>query len=192
MQIQAQALFKNTAVLMIDGRQRMLKAGKRSPEGVLLVTANPKLAVIEVNGQRQQLTLSKLITSNFTAVTKTELTIPRTSANQYITSASINGRRVSVLVDTGATSVAMSSLHAQRLGLDYKQGVPSRVITASGEAAAYQLTLNSLNVGGIEVGSVLASVVEGDYPVMILLGMSYLKHVNMREQNGTLLLQAKY
>lgn len=192
MQIEAQALFKNMAMLMVDGQQRMLKVGARSPEGVLLVAASPKLAVIEVNGLRQQLSLSKLITSNFNPASKTELAIPRTPANQYITSASINGRRVDVLVDTGATSVAMSSLHAQRIGLDYKQGTPSRVATASGIVPAYQLRLNSLSVGGIEVSSVPVSVVEGDYPTMILLGMSYLQHVNMREQNGILLLQAKY
>jgi aspartyl protease family protein len=43
-------------------------------------------------------------------------------------------------------------------------------------------------VGGIEVENVLATVVEGNYPVTILLGMSYLKHVKLQEHNGVLTL----
>ncbi len=192
LEIQAQGLFKNAAVLNIDGKQRMLKVGQSSPEGILLVEANTKRAVIEVNGQREELTLTRRISSNFTQVNQTEVGIPRNRLNQYVSNASINGRRIKVLVDTGANIVALSSAHARQLGIDYKRGTPSAVTTASGRAKAYRLTLKSIEVGGIRVNSVSASVIEGDYPQMVLLGMSYLQHVNMREQDGTLFLQGKY
>ncbi|WP_235015402.1 TIGR02281 family clan AA aspartic protease [Oceanicoccus sp. KOV_DT_Chl] len=192
MNIQAKALLKGMAVLDVDGQQYTLKVGKRSPEGILLVSSTPKLAVIDVNGQRRQLTLSTLITSTYNPTVKTEVAIPRNNNRQYITNANINGRRTQVLVDTGANSVAMSSQDARRLGVNYKEGEPGRVVTASGEANAYRVKLSSISVGGITVQNVNASVVEGDYPEMVLLGMTYLEHVDMREQNGSLILQAKF
>jgi aspartyl protease family protein len=192
LEVHAQGLFKNAAVLSIDGKRRMMKVGKPSPEGVLLIESNTKEAVIEVNGQRQKLTLSRRISGSFVKTEKTEVAIPRNSYNQYITNASINGRRIEVLVDTGATSVAMSSRHAEQLGIDYKQGRKSAVITASGRAKAYTVKLRSVEVGGIAIKGLDASVIEGDFPMTILLGMTYLEHVHMREQNGTLFLQAKY
>ena len=65
------------------------------------------------------------------------------------------------------------------------------MVTASGRANAYQIKLRSVMVGGINAEVVSAVVVEGDYPEMVLLGMSYLNYVDMREQNGVLLLQSK-
>ena len=190
--VQVQGLFKNTAVLNIDGKQRMLKAGQRSPEGVLLVSANTKQAVLEIDGKRLTVGLSRSISSQFTRAEKTELAIPKNSFNQYITTATINGRRIQVLVDTGATSIAMSGRHARQLGLNFQKGKPHRVVTASGQAPAWRVKLRSVNVGGIEVNNIMASVIEGDYPTEVLLGMSYLEHVKMREQDGILYLEAKY
>ena len=64
-EIQAQALLKDMVVIVVDGTRRVIKAGDRSPEGVLLVTSSPHRAIVEVNGQRQQLTLSTQISSAF-------------------------------------------------------------------------------------------------------------------------------
>jgi aspartyl protease family protein len=190
--VQAQALLKNTAVLLINGKQRMIKVGQRSPEGVLLISANPKQAVIEIAGEQQSLTLSQRISSQYAVPDKQQVVIPRDQANQYITQAEISGRRINVLVDTGATSVALSSRQAQQLGIDYKQGVPLQGVTASGTANGFRIQLRSLAVGGIKVDNVQAAVIEGDYPTIVLLGMSYLQHVDMREQKGVLYLQARF
>ncbi|MEH6558359.1 MAG: TIGR02281 family clan AA aspartic protease [Oceanicoccus sp.] len=191
MEIQAQALLKDMVVIVVDGTRRVIKAGNRSPEGVLLVTSDPRRAIVEINGQRQQLTLSTRISSDFVIKDRLEVTIPRNQANQYVTSATINGRRVKVLVDTGATFVALSSQQAQQLGIDYLQGHATTVVTASGRANAYQIKLRSVMIGGINAEVVPAVIVEGNYPQIVLLGMSYLDHVDMHEQNGVLLLQSK-
>lgn len=191
LEIQAQALLKDMVVIVVDGTRRVIKAGNRSPEGVLLVTSDPRRAIVEINGQRQQLTLSTRISSAFVIKDRLEVTIPRNQANQYVTSATINGRRVKVLVDTGATFVALSSQQAQQMGIDYLQGYATTVVTASGRANAYQIKLRSVMIGGINAEVVPAVVVEGDYPHIVLLGMSYLDHVDMHEKNGVLLLQSK-
>ena len=191
--IQAQGLFKNTAVLKINGQQRMLKVGKRSPEGVLLVSSTPKKAVIEIDGKQQEITLSRTISTSYAkAAPKKEVSIQRNQFDQYITMAAINGKSRRVLVDTGANIIAMSSNDARLLGLDYEKGQPSMVTTASGRAPSYRLELRTVKVGDITVSGVEASIIEGEYPEMILLGMSFLKRVNMREENGVLYLQGKY
>ena len=46
--------------------------------------------------------------------------------------------------------------------------------------------LNSVSVGGIRVDNVEATVVESDFPATVLLGMSYVRHVKIEEQNGIL------
>jgi aspartyl protease family protein len=111
---------------------------------------------------------------------------------QYLTQAEVNGRRVQVMVDPGANVIAMNSSQARSLGIDYLSGAPSEVSTASGVVSAWMISLDSVNVGGIRVNGVQASVIEGGYPETILLGMTYLKHVQMQEKNGILLLSRDY
>ena len=91
-----------------------------------------------------------------------------------------------VLVDTGANVVALSAAQANSLGIDFNAGEPSRVETASGITSAYSITLQSVSVGGIKIENVQATVVAGDYPTTVLLGMSYLQHVKIQEHNGIL------
>ena len=190
--VQALGLLKGSAILMINGKQRVLKVGQRSPEGVLLVEANAKQALVDIAGQRRQLTLSRRISGTFNPVAKTKVAIRRNSFNQYISNANINGKRLQVLVDTGANIVAMSSRDANRLNIDYQQGTPAMVRTASGEVVSYQIMLRTVDVGGIKVRGVQAAVIEGQYPATVLLGMSFLQHVDINEQNGILYLQSKY
>lgn len=190
--IQVQGLFKNTAVLVIDGRQRMLKAGARSPEGVLLVSADTHKAVVEIDGKRQVLSLSRQISTNYNPVSRPEVSIRRNQFNQYITRAEINGRRMQVLIDTGANNVAMNSNDARRLGIDYLGGEPAKVSTAGGVSSAYVVKLRSIEIGGITVHNIKGFVVDGNFPTTLLLGMSFLEHVNLREQNNILYLKGKY
>ncbi len=50
-------LFKDKAIVTIDGKQRVLKKGKVSPEGALLIGANSKQAIIEIEGNQEVYTL---------------------------------------------------------------------------------------------------------------------------------------
>ena len=183
--IEVEALFTDTAVMKIDGQRKTLKVGQ-SYAGVTLIAAYSRTATLEVDGQQRVVGISRRIGSNFEQPKAQVVTIQRDAMLQYQTSARINGRQVQVLVDTGANVVAMSSVHAQALGIDYSGGIPSKVETASGMIDAHVVTLGSISVGGIAVNNVRASVVEGDFPGTILLGMTYLQHVKMEETNGVL------
>lgn len=183
--IEVEALFTNAAALRIDGERKMLKAGQ-SYKGVTLVAAHSGTATLEVDGQTKELGLSRRIGARYEVPEAQVVSIPRDAMMQYQTNASINGRSMQVLVDTGANVVALNSTHALALGVDYTAGAPARVETASGTASAWVVTLGFVDVGGIRVDNVQATVVEGDFPSMVLLGMTYLRHVKMEETGGVL------
>jgi aspartyl protease family protein len=189
--VEVQALFTHAAMLKIEGQSKMLKVGK-SFGGVTLLEANSREAIIEIAGKRQTVTVSQRISGNYEQPKQREVRITRDSRMQYLSQAEINGRGVTVLVDTGANVVAMNSIQAQSLGINYRSGKPSQVETAGGVVAAWIVTLDAVDVGGIVVNGVQASVIEGTHPVTILLGMTYLKHVEMQEKNGILLLSRSY
>lgn len=192
-QILVQGLFKGAAVLTINGQQRMLRDGQTSDEGITVVKATPKYVVVSIDGKQQRMTLSQQISSSFQAVERGEVTIARTGANQYITNIYVNGRRIEALVDTGASTVALSEAHARQLDLQYdKQHASGQVTTASGVAKAYHLVLRNVSVGGITVNGVPAVIVEGNYPSHVLLGMSYLRHIELSEKGGIMTLKSKY
>ncbi len=183
--IEVEALFTDAAVLQIDGERKMLRAGQ-SHKGVTLVAAYSRTATIEVDGETMVLGVSRRIGTRYETAESQVVSIPRDAMLQYQAAATINGRAVQVLVDTGANVVALNSSHAQALGIDYMDGAPGRVETASGSVNAWMVTLRSIDVGGIRVDNVQASVVEGEFPATILLGMTYLRHVKMQETDGVL------
>ncbi len=88
--------------------------------------------------------------------------------------AKVDGRAVRFLIDTGATTVALSQTDAQRLGIDTKGlDYKYKVITASGQTRAASVKLASVAVAGARVRDVDAMVIEKGLETS-LLGMSYL------------------
>ena len=92
----------------------------------------------------------------------------------YWADALIGGRAVRVMVDTGASVVALTRDDAARLGLDLEPAdFSGTVVTASGTVRAAPVRLQAVAVAGARVTSVEALVVEHGLPHS-LLGMSYL------------------
>jgi aspartyl protease family protein len=184
-------LFKGAALLKVGGEQKLLKAGQ-SWNGITLIEANSKRAIADINGELQTLHISQHISTNFTKPEGRTVIIRKDANLQYVTTAAINGKSAKVLIDTGANIIAMSSRIADSLGIRYTHGIPSRVRTASGVVNAYQITLKSVDVGGLRVEHITGSVLEGSFPEIVLLGTSYLQHVEMSEKDGILLLMGKF
>ena len=187
-------LFKDRVVLSIDGKQRLLRSGQTSPEGVTLVSADSNSAVLEIDGQRSRYRLGSQIGTSFAPPRKQPaVRVWPTSQGMYAVIGSINGYPVNFLIDTGATLVAMSRREAKRLGIDYLvSGDPARVTTASGRVNAYHLVLDRVKVGDIVLNQVEAAVLDSDYPTEVLLGMSFLKRLDMRREGSLLELRRKY
>jgi aspartyl protease family protein len=177
-----QGLFSGKALLEIDGKSRIMRTGERSPEGVLLIYADSRYAEIESGGERQRLTLGATINSQFSAAKKHEVTIPRGVDGMYRIGGAINGRGVDFLVDTGATSVALSSELAQRVGINYRKvGRKGLAETAAAVVPAYSVVLDKVEVGQIAIPNVDAIIIEGSKPSQPLLGLSFLKRIELTQ-----------
>ncbi|MFL0810826.1 MAG: TIGR02281 family clan AA aspartic protease [Agarilytica sp.] len=188
----AVGLLKNMAVLEIDGKQRTLKAGKTSPEGVTLVSSTTKQAVIEIDGKRQTLTLSRRVGGvKYQEPGKQEVRVASGVGGHYFTPGRINNKPVNFLVDTGATSVVLNSLMAESLRINYKAGRPIQVNTANGVTTGFLVMLNNVSVGTVKVNNVEAVINQGAFPTEILLGNSFLSRVEMNIERGVLVLQSK-
>ncbi|MCB4812292.1 retroviral-like aspartic protease family protein [Methylovorus menthalis] len=110
-----------------------------------------------------------------------EVTLQRGMDGHYRATALINGEKVDVLVDTGATGVAISSRTAERLGLS--SHVAARTTTANGDAVAYVTRLRSVKIGEVEAHDVAAMITPG-LQGEALLGMSFLSRMDVRLFRG--------
>ncbi|WP_404400416.1 retroviral-like aspartic protease family protein [Idiomarina seosinensis] len=102
----------------------------------------------------------------------------------YVTEGKINGQPVTFLLDTGATVVAVPAGLARRLGLPKgRQGMSQ---TANGRTITYRTVIDRLQLGGIQLNNVPASITPGMEGDVILLGMSALKQFELTQKGTTL------
>lgn len=186
-----EALLPGFAVMQIDGRRVRLRAGE-SHGPVTLIEATSESALISLEGKQQRLNVSQRISARFAPPQQRRVIIQRDRQLQYLTNAEINGVRLPVIVDTGANIVVLNGRQAARIGLDSEAGTPTRVQTAGAVVAARQVLLDSVSVGGIRVNAVDAAVIDGEFPATALLGMSYLKHVELSDEGGIMTLRARW
>ncbi|NCF30081.1 MAG: TIGR02281 family clan AA aspartic protease, partial [Gammaproteobacteria bacterium] len=126
-------LFKDTAIVVIDGTRRLLRSGDTSPEGVKLISATSGEAVLEIDGEQKHYGLGGQIGGSYARPEQAKVRIWPTPDRMYVVLGSINGFPVKFIVDTGATLVSLSGREAKRLGIDYRVvGTPGQSSTASG------------------------------------------------------------
>lgn len=190
-QIDLQGLMPKAAVLLIDGERKMLREGQTF-KGVTLIAAYSRTATVEIDGERSVIGLSRRVGTQYQAPPAKVVTISRNANLQYRVNAAINGRQLEVLVDTGANMVAINQPEAERLGIDLQSAPRAQVETASGVVPAWSVSLASVSVGGIRVDNVPATVIAGDFPGTVLLGMTFLQHVKMEENQGILTLSRSH
>lgn len=105
---------------------------------------------------------------------------------------SINGMTFPMMVDTGATLVAMSVGEAQRAGVDLRNRPKGRSMTANGMVEGLHAVLTEVSFAGHTVRNVPAFVQTSGKPFPeILLGMSFLDHFEMNVNKGVLSLHRK-
>ncbi|NRP15855.1 retropepsin-like aspartic protease [Marinobacterium sp. xm-d-564] len=103
---------------------------------------------------------------------------------QYRAPGTINGYPVSFVVDTGATYVSLSDALANELSLP-RQG-KSFAITANGRVPVDLTQLEEVSLGGLSMGNVPAMIVPELDSQIVLLGMSFLKHLDLVQSDGKL------
>jgi aspartyl protease family protein len=191
--IKVMALFTNKAMLVIDGNRQILKKGQTSKEGVTLISSDSELVVLELHGKQKKFKLGSEISTSFKKVEPgREVVIWKDEYDMFRAHGSIDNYSIKFLIDTGASSIALNSNQAKRMGLKYKKGTPMNASTASGIAKGYRVSLNKVKIAHIQLYNVEAIVLEGSFPTEALLGQSFLSRLHMTRDGDKMKLRKKY
>ena len=114
--------------------------------------------------------------------------IRRSSRGPFVARTTVNGTEMTMLVDTGASSVVLRSADAERAGIDVKALTFSIAVdTANGSTFCAPVRLRSIAVGGITFANVEALVARPGDLKESLLGMSFLKRLRSYDFSGDFL-----
>jgi aspartyl protease family protein len=191
MDVNVVGLFPNKAVVQIDGgKLQTLSIGQKTAEGVTLLAVAHDGATFEIDGQRLTLGLghARMKASTATAA----VMVMADERGQFATNGEVNGIAIRFTVDTGASLVALPAIEARRLGLDYRKGPPVLMSTANGTAAGYRVQLDTVRLGDVTVHAVDAVVMEGEGLPVALLGMSFLRRMDIKREGEIMTLTKRY
>ena len=183
-------LFKDKAIVKIDGGKARTMSVGQTLQGVKLLSSHSGEASFEVNGAYRLLGMGQSF-SGQPSDSRASVSLTADVRGHFIAGGSLNSYPVSFLVDTGATSIAISGADARRMGLDYKGGRGSAVNTAAGVIPAWRVTFNTVKIGGITLNQVDGIVVESGLNTP-LLGMSFLNRMEMKRDGQTMTLTQRY
>ncbi len=114
----------------------------------------------------------------------TSVVLQRNRRGHYLASGSINGSSVEFFLDTGATDVVIPGHIGDQLGLE--RGATMTAQTANGVIQVYDTRLDSVSLGEITLRNVEASINPAMQGQQILLGMSFLRHLELVQRDGQL------
>ena len=130
---------------------------------------------------------NRTIDSRVTENLVREVVLKRNRAGHYVATGQINGKPVDFLLDTGATTVSVPNGFAERLGL--RRGPRLQATTANGVITTYSTTLAQVSLGDILLKDVQASINPHTNTDEVLLGMAFLKHLELVQRGDTLTLR---
>jgi len=188
------------ALLVIDGAPRTVAVGS-TVAGVKVLRVSGDSTEVEVGGRRLTLPLGGAQVNlggnagggggNAGGGGGTQIVIAAGSGGHFTTDGSINGRAVRFLVDTGATSIALSEETARRIGLDFSRGQRGYANTANGQVIAHRVRLASVRVGEVTVYDVDAVVLPAPME-QVLLGNSFLSRFQMKRDADVMVLDKRF
>ena len=119
--------------------------------------------------------------------------LARRQGGDFHVSADVNGTRVGMILDTGASSVVLTNEAAKAAGLPLEMiKYTVTVETANGRTRAAAVTLDKLAVGGIVERAVPALIAQPGQLRTSLLGMSFLNRLQGWEVRGDKLVMRGY
>jgi aspartyl protease family protein len=119
--------------------------------------------------------------------------IARGSGGSFAVATQVNGARVAMVLDTGATAVVLTQEAAKAAGLPLEVlNYSVNVDTANGRARAAPVTLDRVSVGAITERAVPALIAQPGQLRTNLLGMSFLNRLESWEVRGDRLLMRGY
>lgn len=117
-----------------------------------------------------------------------QIQIPMGPDGHYHLIAELNGKNVRFVVDTGATTIALSTKDARKIGIDTDDlAYIGQARTANGLVRTAPVLIDSFRIGEISDRNVMAVVIDGDLG-QSLLGMNYLSRFARVSMEGQRLL----
>jgi len=185
----------NKALLIVDGGFPKAVAVGEVHKGIKVVAIQGEQITLEMGGKRQTLRVGDAPASVGSGAGEQlsggRVVLTAGPGGHFLTDGQINGRTVQFMVDTGATTVAMSVADAKRIGLNYQNGQPVQMSTANGVTQGWRVTLNTVRVGDVMVSGVEAVVTPGGMPY-VLLGNSFLSRFQMNRNNDQMVLERRF
>jgi aspartyl protease family protein len=184
---------ERAAVLAVKGGEpKTVKVGQRW-DGITVLSVEKGRAIVEVQGVKRALALGQHYRGAAAGQGpgRQVVTLAADGAGHFFAAGAINGVPVRMVVDTGATLIALPGTEAERLGINYRKGQQDLAQTAAGLVAVYRVRFDTVRLGGIELNGVDGMVVENGLPVA-LLGMSFLNRVDMRREGDVMTLVRRF
>ncbi len=117
-----------------------------------------------------------------------EVILERNAYGHYLTNGTINKVEVTMMVDTGATDIAIPETLATKMHL--KKGPAIQVSTANGITNAWITEIEELQIGDIHLYNLKASINPGmNHSDEVLLGMAALRYLDFAQQGNLLILK---
>lgn len=183
-------LLGGKALVSIDGGKPRTMAVGESRDGIVLKAITGQQAVFEIDGRTHRVTMGQHFATAGDSG-GTQIVLQADGQGHFFTRGTINGAGVHFLVDTGATSVALSAADAKRMGINYYNAPRGQVSTANGTANAYRVKFDTIRIGDVSLNNVDGLVLESDMPYA-LLGMSFLNRMEMNRDGATMTLRRRY
>jgi aspartyl protease family protein len=118
----------------------------------------------------------------------TEVRIRKRLDGHFTAAVKVNGKPISMIVDTGASSIVLRPEDAEKAGIDVSKltyRIP--VITANGRTVAARVRLEEVAIGPLDRKNVDALVAQPGALTQSLLGMSFLSRLRSYEFSGDFL-----
>jgi aspartyl protease family protein len=147
------------------------------------------LTLYFANQERDQINPNQNVTST-SGDGPAEVILKANNQHHYLANGSINGQPVTFMIDTGASDVAIPAELGQKLGL--VPGERGMSTTANGTVEVFKTRISSIQLGNIIIRDIRGSLNPGMASKDdILLGMSFLKHLDFNQKNDILTLRVK-
>ncbi len=117
-----------------------------------------------------------------------EIVIPRSRDGHYYVEGSINGKPVTFMVDTGASTVSIDTRTAQAASVP--KGYSATFNTASGETQGEMVPKQRVAVGGFRIDDISVAVIPRLGEIG-LLGQNVLRHLDVTQSGDRMILRAK-
>lgn len=195
-----QGMLGSRALVVVDGAPKALAVGE-SFKGVKLLAAGGGEAEVEAAGRRLKLRLGET-PGNLAAATQApvdagasvmssgRIVLKANRGGHFLSPGQVNGKPVTFMVDTGASTISMGAADAERIGIDYRTAPPVQMRTANGLTVGWRVRLATVRIGEIELYDQEAVVGEQAMPYL-LLGNTVLNRFTMRRDHEQMVLERR-